>query len=1321
MLTADEEDSLQRLLNPIDFSTDCAELDKQYVTGTREWLFVQVADWVNQNTRDSVLWINAGAGVGKSVAASQLTSRLRGRNRLITSFFLKYNDTRKSDPRVVLSTISYGLCQWYSPIGRKLLDANYSESDLADMRIEELFNNLIVKPLEAIGNYRPKHSVVIIIDALDECYPVDQLLSLLACRFVELNKSRPWLKLLLTSRPEAGIADAFSGVLTKEIKPKSDDNIKDLRILIKHRLRRLTEDDKIKAAEIILSKQNEDDEDGGEQRSVSADNAKTFVWINLILNTVDERRTSMKITLDVVKEINDSASNIGELYHKTFEKIYTQSSDCKTLVTLLSALATSQTILTPAMICDLFFADMDKPQAYKQIYEGLNSIRLVLATDVDPNNHHQLVKFNHKSVVDYLVSSVPENPEPFHVSPDFHIQFAKACLSLILRHEPVINICEIYDFHDKIPNLQDKVNEKISFALRYSVAHWITHFTWPMDGKQSTSITWTKMKELDVVGTLCAFLSTHALFWLECASLTQVVKLLSQRLLFLSSKMSGHMSADTAPPSIMQKIDISSDGGNLPINEGNISIIVNDIYRFLRAFAEAIVASAPQVYNTGFLFVPKGTLLYKTYRPTVEPQQPYLVTSGLASSWDQCETVFTKCYGNIRAIGPDGEFMAVKLGKTIEVWDAIVGKHVHTLKVDCSEELAVQFVSGGMQLIAFSESGKVFLWDTLTGNILDEKSCKFPDEPLNWRLKAVSPNRKWLAVCPEVNHNTSIALLDFNTGELDHTFQGHPDVVVSVAFHPDSQKIISGSKSGKKSLWDVKSKTPIHTCTFEGKEIGPIGRLSYTADGQRFVGTSSSGIIGYGGSSGIIIGDNVTIGYWPWKDILEIAVSFDGTRIALIEGDCPNRINVYDTRTMNIIQSLHTQPNEHGYENYDVYNSIAFYPDSNRLVFTESREKLKVWDVDMQGVDADNINGHELSNLTVKLSQDRCWIASTSRVDGDDDGYPRSFCNEIWVWDALSGQPRSKSISFLSPVTLMGFSEDGKQVVYDYAQPSLWDHRTGKTREFGNVDWQSSRWTLSPNSDLIALLYDTLLVLKELESLKVIQTFECHSSDGSSYVVSLAFSPDATWLGARFRDGTFRIYSLHTKEIFVLNTQAPLGPKMSLDKLMDRVKESNCFAFSDDNETLAAGHSNGAVTLWNFKTGVLLRTLDCFKIVSDYCDSELRTVQEIAFSKDRKRLAASGSKNKMVIWDVGSGEVLKTIKGSSFCNQQLQVALSDVVSDSWLQVGDSNWWAPDVKFMSLLPTRLFSSSSSKPFTTHGWDFKFFTENSPHRIVNIVVC
>src|SRR5262249_50261781 len=86
--------------------------------------------------------------------------------------------------------------------------------------------------------------------------------------------------------------------------------------------------------------------------------------------------------------------------------------------------------------------------------------------------------------------------------------------------------------------------------------------------------------------------------------------------------------------------------------------------------------------------------------------------------------------------------------------------------------------------------------------------------------------------------------------------------------------------------------------------------------------------------------------------------------------------------------------------------------------------------------------------------------------------------------------------------------------------------------------------------------------------------------------------------------------------------------------------EVNGLAFSPDGERLASAGGDGAVKVWNRKTGKVIQTLDAHP----------DAVFSAAFHPDGKHLASVGADRQVKVWDLTSREKVFDAPSSAFHN-----------------------------------------------------------------------
>ena len=78
-------------------------------------------------------------------------------------------------------------------------------------------------------------------------------------------------------------------------------------------------------------------------------------------------------------------------------------------------------------------------------------------------------------------------------------------------------------------------------------------------------------------------------------------------------------------------------------------------------------------------------------------------------------------------------------------------------------------------------------------------------------------------------------------------------------------------------------------------------------------------------------------------------------------------------------------------------------------------------------------------------------------------------------------------------------------------------------------------------------------------------------------------------------------------------------------------------AFCPDGKTLASGSQDSTIKLWDVVSGQQLRTLS----------GRASSVQTVAFSPDGKTLASGSQDGAIKLWDIASGQELRTLNGDA--------------------------------------------------------------------------
>ena len=163
--------------------------------------------------------------------------------------------------------------------------------------------------------------------------------------------------------------------------------------------------------------------------------------------------------------------------------------------------------------------------------------------------------------------------------------------------------------------------------------------------------------------------------------------------------------------------------------------------------------------------------------------------------------------GNL-TYSPDGKTIATwkNYEQEVHLWDGATGVHKTTLRyIDsgfgCYLESLTYSPNG--KTIATKSYGKVYLWDTVTGELI----TTLIDKPIAGFINlAYSPNSKTIATLSD----KEVYLWDASTGERKATVtHGHFGHLISFAYSPNGKTIATGGDDGTVLLWDIASY--IHT------------------------------------------------------------------------------------------------------------------------------------------------------------------------------------------------------------------------------------------------------------------------------------------------------------------------------------------------------------------------------------------------------------------------------------------------------------------------------------------------------------------------------
>ena len=467
--------------------------------GTRESLLNHIIAWVTnksgQKDEGNMYWIYGLPGIGKTSLANSVCASLHEGRRLAGAFFCRRDDSSLSEPRNILPTLIYKLAETFPPFRNIVADRLRSDTNLTP---ESMKDSLFLDFLRSLPRH-PKHVLVFVIDALDECGD-DQSRRLLLKSLADATAYAPWLKLIITSRPEVDIQrffDASTRSSNLRYDLTADENApSDLRIFALDRFRRVA------SMRHLPSPWPEPSLLEG----VISRAAGLFIFIKtvaLVLEKCEDPTGSLKATLRDSDETG-LISPYG-LYSSILKTRITHSSaKFQRMIGVLLTTAPYRP-LCEETIAELASVDSSHVKTW---VDGLSSL---LYRDEAANG---AIRVRHLSISDFFVSD--GCPCDYQINlQDANVQLGISCLNTMIR-QLRFNICKLEDSrlaNTDIHDLQSRIKEDISEPLQYSSRYWTSHLcSTPDNGNQDLS---RGLKEF--------FEGLYPLFWIEVLSLMGMV------------------------------------------------------------------------------------------------------------------------------------------------------------------------------------------------------------------------------------------------------------------------------------------------------------------------------------------------------------------------------------------------------------------------------------------------------------------------------------------------------------------------------------------------------------------------------------------------------------------------------------------------------------------------------------------------------------------------------------------------------------------------------------------------------------------------------
>ncbi|KAI2967299.1 hypothetical protein CBS147324_7076 [Aspergillus niger] len=185
--------------------------EDECLAGTRTELLRQVQDW-GRSSDKCIFWLSGMAGTGKSTIARTVARMFKEDDMLGASFFFKRGEGDRGSAVKFFPTIVKQLAVHIPQMVPGIRKAIEDDPAIPGSSLRDQFNKLILQPLLTVDHGKVMKSTVIVIDALDECEPEEDMEIILDLLPEVETATNMAIRFFLTSRPEIPIRCGFDEI-----------------------------------------------------------------------------------------------------------------------------------------------------------------------------------------------------------------------------------------------------------------------------------------------------------------------------------------------------------------------------------------------------------------------------------------------------------------------------------------------------------------------------------------------------------------------------------------------------------------------------------------------------------------------------------------------------------------------------------------------------------------------------------------------------------------------------------------------------------------------------------------------------------------------------------------------------------------------------------------------------------------------------------------------------------------------------------------------------------------------------------------------------
>ena len=469
--------------------------------GTREAILKQIMEWVpnpqerpqerNGTPQGNIFWVYGSPGLGKTSLAHSICAHLQDREQLAGAFFCQRDDASLSEPRYILPTFIYKLAKIFPHFRNIVAEHLRKNSNLTPQSMKNAF---FVDSIRSLRRHPKQPTLVFVIDALDECGNSKSRQAILKV-LIEAADLVPWLKIIITSRPEVDISQCFLDISTKYDLGTDGESTGDLRTFARSQFRELAEKWFLPTwlEEPLFN------------RVISQANG-LFIFIRTLV-------LALELSSDPEEALNEMLRGSISAGLESLFGLYTSILKAQLVTCNTAEFWQVVVLITTAQYRPLHEEAITTLARVKPnlVRKWVNDLSSLLYRDEKANN---AIRARHLSIIEFFAS---DRCEYIVYLQDAHARLGIACLETMVG-QLRFNICKLEDSrlaNADVKDLESRIEQNISEPLQYSCLYWSNHLSKTPDNDNSRVLGSGSLRKF--------FEGLSPLFWIEVLSILGMV------------------------------------------------------------------------------------------------------------------------------------------------------------------------------------------------------------------------------------------------------------------------------------------------------------------------------------------------------------------------------------------------------------------------------------------------------------------------------------------------------------------------------------------------------------------------------------------------------------------------------------------------------------------------------------------------------------------------------------------------------------------------------------------------------------------------------